>query len=58
MEWDRIIVKPIKDGTTRTVALISGDVDFIERVAPSDLPTLEKRDNIKVFKSVSNRLLY
>ena len=58
MEWDRIIVKPIKDGTTRTAALISGDVDFIERVAPSDLPTLEKRDNIKVFKSVSNRLLY
>ena len=58
MEWDRIIVKPIKDGTTRTAALISGDVDFIERVAPSDLPTLEKRENIEVFKSVSNRLLY
>ena len=58
MEWDRIIVKPIKDGTTRTAALISGDVDFIERVAPSDLPTLEKRQNISVFKSVSNRLLY
>ena len=58
MEWDRIIVKPIKDGTTRTAALISGDVDFIERVAPSDLPTLEKRESIKVFKSVSNRLLY
>ena len=50
--------RQIKDGTTRTAALISGDVDFIERVAPSDLPTLEKRDNIKVFKSVSNRLLY
>ena len=58
MEWDRIIVKPIKDGTTRTAALISGDVDFIERVSPSDLTTLEKRQNISVFKSVSNRLLY
>jgi peptide/nickel transport system substrate-binding protein len=58
MEWDRIIVKPIKDGTTRTAALISGDVDFIERVAPADLPTLEKRKGISVFKSVSNRLLY
>ena len=57
MEWDRIIVKPIKDGTTRTAALISGDVDFIERVAPSDL-SLEKRENIEIFKSVSNRLLY
>ena len=39
-------------------ALISGDVDFIERVAPADLPNLEKRDGIKVFRSVSNRLLY
>ena len=36
--------------------LISGDVDFIERVAPSDLPNLEKRDGVSVYKSVSNRL--
>ena len=39
-------------------ALIAGDVDFIERVAPADLPNLESRSGIKVFKSVSNRLLY
>ena len=57
-EWDTITIKPIKDGTTRTAALIAGDVDFIERVAPADLPNLEKRDGISVFKSVSNRLLY
>ena len=57
-EWDSITIKPIKDGTTRTAALIAGDVDFIERVAPADLPNLEKRDGISVFKSVSNRLLY
>jgi peptide/nickel transport system substrate-binding protein len=58
VEWENIIIRPIKDGTTRTAALIAGDVDFIERVAPSDLPNLEKRDGISVFKSVSNRLLY
>ena len=58
VEWDSITIRPIKDGTTRTAALISGDVDFIERVAPADLPNLEKRDGIKVFRSVSNRLLY
>ena len=57
-EWDNIVIRPIKDGTTRTAALISGDVDFIERVPPSDLPNLEKRDDITVFKSVSNRSLY
>ena len=57
-EWDSITIKPIKDGTTRTAALIAGDVDFIERVSPADLPNMEKRDGISVFKSVSNRLLY
>jgi peptide/nickel transport system substrate-binding protein len=57
-EWDNIIIRPISDGTTRTAALIAGDVDFIERVASADLPNLESRSGIKVFKSVSNRLLY
>jgi peptide/nickel transport system substrate-binding protein len=58
VKWDNVIIRPIKDGTTRTAALISGDVDFIERVPPSDLPNLEKRDGISVFKSISNRSLY
>ena len=58
VKWNKIIIRPIKDGTTRTAALISGDVDFIERVPPSDLPNLEKRNGISVFKSVSNRSLY
>ena len=57
-EWDNIIVRPIGDGTTRSAALIAGDVDFIERVAPADLPNLESKEGISVFKSVSNRLLY
>ena len=57
-EWDNILISPIKDGTTRTAALISGDVDFIERVPPSDLPNVEGREGLSVFKSVSNRLLY
>ena len=29
VEWDNIIIRPISDGTTRTAALIAGDVDFI-----------------------------
>ena len=57
-EWDNVTVRPIGDGTTRSAALIAGDVDFIERVSPADLPNLESRDGISVFKSVSNRLLY
>mgnify|MGYP001160042140 FL=1 len=58
VDWNEVDIKPISDGTTRTAALIAGDVDFIERVPSSDLPTVEKRNGLKVFKSVSNRLLY
>ena len=58
VDWDNVVIRPIGDGTTRAAALIAGDVDFIERVAPADLPTLESRDGLSVFKSVSNRLLY
>ena len=57
-DWDNVIVRAISDGTTRTAALIAGDVDFIERVASSDLSNLEKRDELTVFKAVSNRLVY
>lgn len=58
VDWENVIIRPIGDGTTRTAALLSGDVDFIERVSPSDLPNLESRDALSVFRSVSNRLLY
>jgi peptide/nickel transport system substrate-binding protein len=58
VDWETVVIKPIKDGTTRTAALISGDVDFIERVASSNLPTLERQNGVSVYKSVSNRLLY
>jgi peptide/nickel transport system substrate-binding protein len=29
VKWNKIIIRPIKDGTTRTAALISGDVDLL-----------------------------
>ena len=58
VDWNNVNVRPISDGTTRTAALIAGDVDFIERVPSSDLPLVEKRSGLRVFKSVSNRMLY
>lgn len=58
VNWDNVTIRPIGDGTTRAAALIAGDVDFIERVSPADLPNLENRAGLSVFKSVSNRLLY
>ena len=45
---DRLIYLPITDSTVRLSNLRSGDVDIIERVAPSDLPTIEQDANIRV----------
>ena len=55
---EKIRIRPIKTGTTRAAALLSGDVDFIEGVAPSDVARLESDKNLTVFKAVSNRLVY
>ena len=55
---ERIRIRPIKTGTTRAAALLAGDVDFIEGVAPSDVARVEADRNLTVFKAVSNRLVY
>ena len=57
-DMERILLRPIKTGTTRAAALLAGDVDFIEGVAPSDVARVEADRNLTVFKAVSNRLVY
>lgn len=57
-DWDRVLIKPIKSGPARTAALLANDVDFIEGIPPTDLPRLKKSNDIKVYASVSNRLIY
>jgi peptide/nickel transport system substrate-binding protein len=47
---DKIIYLPIVDSTVRLANLKSGQLDFIERVLPSDLPALEKDTRLKVSK--------
>jgi len=46
--FDKVTFTPIPDATVRLANLRSGDVDIIERVAPSDLPTVESDANIKL----------
>jgi peptide/nickel transport system substrate-binding protein len=56
--WNRIIFKPIRASGARVAALLSGDVDLIEGVAPTDLPRLRKDPKVKVWDSVSNAVMY
>ena len=45
---DKIIYLPIVDSTVRLANLKSGQLDFIERVAPSDIPALKTDSRFKI----------
>jgi peptide/nickel transport system substrate-binding protein len=45
---DKIIYLPIPDSTVRLANLKSGQLDFIERVLPSDIPSLKTDSRFKI----------
>jgi len=47
---DKIIYLPIVDSTVRLANLKSGQLDFIERMAPSDVPGLKSDNRFKISK--------
>jgi peptide/nickel transport system substrate-binding protein len=47
IHFDKITYTPIPDATVRLANLRSGQLDFIERVAPSDMEGLGKDKNLK-----------
>ncbi len=47
---DKIIYLPIPDSTVRLANLKSGQLDFIERMAPSDVPQLKSDSRFKISK--------
>jgi peptide/nickel transport system substrate-binding protein len=47
---DKIIYLPIVDATVRLANLRSGQLDFIERMAPSDVPQLKSDSRFKISK--------
>ncbi|MGQ0543725.1 MAG: ABC transporter substrate-binding protein [Betaproteobacteria bacterium] len=52
IHFDRIVYQPIVDATVRLANLRSGQLDFIERVAPSDIPQIRNDSRFKVAKIV------
>ena len=49
---DKIVYLPIVDATVRLANLKSGQLDFIERMAPSDVPQLKSDSRFKIDKIV------
>jgi peptide/nickel transport system substrate-binding protein len=52
IHFERIVYQPIVDATVRLANLRSGQLDFIERVAPSDIANLRNDERFKVAKIV------
>ena len=52
IHFERIVYQPIVDATVRLANLRSGQLDFIERVAPSDIPSLRNDSRFKVARIV------
>ena len=52
IHFDRLVYLPIVDSTVRLANLRSGQLDFIERMAPSDVPQLKNDPRFKIDKIV------
>jgi len=52
IHFERIVYTPIVDATVRLANLRSGQLDFIERMAPSDVPGLKSDSRFKIAKIV------
>jgi len=52
VHFDRIVYLPIVDATVRLANLRSGQLDFIERLAPSDVPGLRNDSRFRISKIV------
>ena len=48
IHFDRVVYLPIVDATVRLANLRSGQLDFIERMAPSDVPGLKSDSRFKI----------
>jgi len=56
--WDRVVLRPIKSGPARVAALLSGDVDLIDKVPTTDIPFLMKDQRVDTHSIISNRVMY
>ena len=47
--WDKVTYRFINNASSRTAALLAGDVDVIDKVAATDLGKLESNKNVNVY---------
>lgn len=57
-EFDHVTLRFIPSGASRTAALLSGQVDLIDSVAPADTVELSRDKAITIYSSPTNRIVY
>ena len=56
--WARVEYRMITNDTARSAALLSGDVDFIDQIATSDIARLRADPRLRVVETTSLRSMY
>lgn len=55
---DEVVFTPIKSAATRTAALISNQVDFVNDPPPQDLERLRASPDLKLLEGIENRTIF
>jgi peptide/nickel transport system substrate-binding protein len=53
-----VVYTPIRSESTRTAALLSGELDFVLDPAPQDLARMRQNQNLKVVEGAENRTIF
>lgn len=56
--FQKVIFRPMTNGSARVAALLAGDVDFIDGVPTADIGRLKGESNVTLSQGVSNRVIY
>ena len=57
-KWDKVVYKPIKAGPSRIAALLTGDVDMIDKAPTTDIAALRENPKVVVIQVSSNRVIF
>ncbi len=55
---DRIIVRTVREDSSRVLGLEAGDYDLIVRIPPEDVPRLMREGRVRTYAEQSNRALW
>ncbi len=57
-DWEGITLRFIPNSAARVAALLSGQVDLIDSVPPTDAVELGRNDQVRLFSGATNRIIY